>query len=220
MPRRRNSSRPALTKKQATEVRRLANQQALRISETINLTFLQENVQLYHNRSIYQGTLIGTNQGVKDDNSNTNQDVRKGDKIILKNLNLRFYLSNKYDRPNVMYKGYLFWYNSGVALTDAVVFFTQQNKMLDRINVENVSLIDSFIVRSAQSYDVTQREHSYLATLNKSWKNKVITYQENSSVPKKRDLGYVIVCYDAYGTLQSDNIASYAMNMKMSFKDP
>ena len=51
-------------------------------------------------------------------------------------------------------------------------------------------------------------------------KNKKITYDEGGSVPKKRDIGTIVVCYDAFGTLQTDNIASYAYNGNITIQDP
>ena len=136
-------------------------------------------------------------------------------------------MSNKNDRPNVMYKLYLFWYDSALTLSDTICFFTQQNKMLDRINNEAISVIDKKTVFSGPSYTTgvasdpgSAKEHSYLATLNASWKGKKITYDEAGTVPKKRTLGSIIVAYDAFGTLQTDNIASYAYNARIKFADP
>ncbi len=94
--------------------------------------------------------------------------------------------------------------------------------MLDRINNENISVIDSKTIFSGPSYEngTEKHEHSYLCTLKGSWKNKKITYDEGGSTPKKRDIGTIVVCYDAYGTLQTDNIASYAYNGNIIIQDP
>ena len=62
-------------------------------------------------------------------------------------------------------------------------------------------------------------EHSYLATLNKSWKSLKVEFDNNTSRTKDRELGFSIVCYDAYGTLQTDNIASFAYNQMVTFQD-
>lgn len=102
-----------LTRNQAKSVRRIARKTALGLSETINAVTVVENKQLLHNKTDYVGKLLATEQGLKDDNSSTSSPdaVRKGDEIILKNINVRFWLSNKDDRPNVIYKGILFWYD-------------------------------------------------------------------------------------------------------------
>ncbi len=213
--------RTGLTKKQTSSVKRISKRTVLNLSESINKVTLAEDKELIHNKSYYLGQLLATKQGVLDDNSATSSAVRKGDELLLRNINIRFWLSNKDDRPNVMYKGYLLWYEAGDTINDDLVWFTQQNKMLDRINTEQVSILDSFIVRPGNNFaGPTEKEHSYLATLNKSWKAKKIKYDEGGIRPKYKDLMFVVVAYDAFGTLQTDNIASMAYNIKLTFKDP
>lgn len=219
---RKMSRRPrGLTKTQASSVKKIARAQTLALSETINKVDIVENIQLFHNKPLYVGGLLATSQGVADDNTQSSKDVRKGDEILLKNMNIRFWLSNKLDRPNVMYKGVLFWYKANTPLSDPIVYFTQTNKMLDRYNTETIRVIDQFILNSTNNYavDANNHEHSYLATLNKSYKSKRIKYEENTPVTKGWDMGFALVCYDAFGTLQTDNIASVAYNTKLSFKD-
>lgn len=216
----RKSRKRNVTKAQESVMRKIAREEQFSNMESKHLVYQLENVALYHNVPKYYGTLLGTLQGTKDDNSGASSDVRVGDELILRNLNVRFWISTKSDRPNCIFKGYLIWYNSCDTLNNALVFATQQNKMIDRINKEKVSIIDSFIIRPRQNYSVVSREHSYLATLNGSWKNKKIVYDEGGSAPKKRDIAFVLVTYDAYGTLQSDNIASFAINSRLTFKDP
>ncbi len=214
--------RGGLSRRQASSVRKIARKTALGLSETINAVTLYENQQLVHNKVYYLKNLLETTQGLLDENDGGSAEnaVRKGDELILKNINLRFWLSTKKDRPNVIYKGVLFWYDASASPGDTMVYFTQQNKMLDRYNTEQISIIDTFIVNSKSSYATTENEHSQLATLNKSWKVKKIKYDEGGSFPKFKDIGMALVAYDAFGTLQSDEIASFALNIKMSYKDP
>lgn len=171
---------------------------------------------------MYQGALLATTQGVQDPDNQVGNSARKGDKIYLRNVNVRFWLSNKLDRPNVMYKLFLFWYTEGQTLSDQLCFFTQTNKMLDRINNENIGIIDQKTVFSKDMYlNGTEKfEHSQLCTLNGNWKGKKIVYDNGGSTPRKRNVGFCVVCYDAYGTLQTDNIASVAYNYVTRFQDP
>jgi len=94
--------------------------------------------------------------------------------------------------------------------------------MLDRINDEQISIIDKQTIFSGPSYEngTEKHEHSYLCTLKGSWKSKKITYDEGGAQPKKRDIGLMVVCYDAFGTLQTDNIASFAYNGNITIQDP
>lgn len=219
-----------LTKKQQRSVRKIAKKVAMSLPERKVFGFLDENIQLFHNKSDYKGNFLECKQGVADPNdlqaSNTRL-ARIGDEFLLRECNIRLWLSNKNDRPNVMYKCFMFWYDSNVTLADTVVWFTQQNKMLDRINNEQISIIDQQTIFSGPSYTTgvasdpgSAKEHSYLCTLKGRWKGRKITYDEGGTVPKKRTIGMAVVCYDAYGTLQTDNIASYAYNAKIVIQDP
>ncbi len=215
------SHHAGLSKTQAKSVRKIAKKQVMKMAETKTVGKQTENVQLFHNKALYLQNLLATTQGVEDPNDLTSSAARIGDSVKLTNVNIKFWLSNKLDRPNVMYRLILFWYDTPLVLSDAICFFTQTNKMLDRPNNENISIIDQKYIFSQHMYlNGTEKfEHSQLATLKGNWKGRKITYDEGGSLPKKRSIGVCVVCYDAYGTLQTDNIASLAYNYNMNFKD-
>lgn len=211
-----------LTRNQQKDVRAIARSTLRGAMEVKTVGKSQENIQLFHNKALYQGALLATSQGVTDPDNQSGNAARIGDEILLRNVNVRFWLSNKLDRPNVMYKLFLFWYTEGQTLSDTLCFFTQGNKMLDRINNENIGIIDQKTVFSKEMYlNGTEKfEHSQLCTLNGNWKGKKIIYDQGGSTPKKRNVGFCVVCYDAYGTLQTDNIASLAFDYATRFQDP
>lgn len=210
-----------LSKTQARSVRKIAKKQVMRLAETKTVGKQTEDVELYHNKALYIQNLLATTQGVEDPNDLSTAAARIGDSVSLTNVNIKFWLSNKLDRPNVMYRLIMFWYDTPLTLSDAVCFFTQTNKMLDRPNNENISIIDQkYIFSKAMYLNGTEKfEHSQLATLKGNWKGRKIQYDEGGVLPKKRTIGVCAVCYDAYGTLQTDNIASLAYNYNMNFKD-
>jgi len=212
---------PGLSKTQAKSVRKIAKKTVMGIAETKVVGKEEENVQLFHNKALYLSNLLSCKQGVKDPNNLAAGDARIGDQINLTNCNIKFWLSNKDDRPNVMYRLIMFWYDSSLTLSDALCYFTQTNKMLDRPNKENISIIDQKYIFSQNNYavDANNHERSQLGTLNGRWKGRKITYDEGGDIPKKRTIGVCVVCYDAFGTLQTDNIASVAYNFNTSFKD-
>lgn len=217
-----SKSRSSLSRKQKMEVKKIASKVVDAEIEDKRNVYILENTQLDHNKTKYIGKLLANvQQGVTTGDDGTTKTNRIGDQISLKNVNVRFWLSNKLDRPNVMYKGVLFWYPFGQTLSDQVVYLTQTNKMLDRYNYKSIQIIDTFIVKSKEMYDngTEKWEHSYLASLNKSYKNKKIQYQNNSTSPKSHELGFAVVAYDAYGTIQTDNIASFAYNIQLTFQD-
>lgn len=203
---------------------------ALMIDDEIedkSYVYTAENDQLYHNKPLYASKFLGDiQQGVQTGDTSTTggqgvKTIRIGDQIRLKNINIRFWLSNKLDRPNCIYKLVLFWYPIGIPPSDVLVYKTQTNKILDRYNTDNIKIIDQVIVKSTNNYavDANNHEHSYLATLNKSYKSKKIQYDNNGQQPKGWDIGMAVVVYDAYGTLQTDNIASFAFQSLITFQD-
>lgn len=212
----------SFTKNQKSAVKAITRQVLRRNMETKVVGKNQENIELYHNKAFYQDGLLNTAQGVEDPNDQSTNKGRIGDEVLLRNLNVRFWLSNKLDRPNCMYKLFLYWKDSAIASSDGLCFFTQTNKMLDRINNENIGIIDQKTVFSKGMYDngTEKWEHSQLCTLNGNWKGKKIKYDKGGSVPSHKDIGFCVVVYDAYGTLQSDLIASVAYNYVMRFQDP
>jgi len=212
----------SFTKKQQSDVKALTRQVLRSTFEKKTVGKNQENIELYHNKAFYQGDLLNTGQGVEDPDDQSTNKARIGDELLLRNLNVRFWLSNKLDRPNCMYKLFLFWYDAAVPLTDGLCFFTQTNKMLDRINNENIGIIDQKTVFSRGMYDngTEKWEHSQLCTLNGNWKGKKIKYDDGSGAPSHKNIGFCVVVYDAFGTLQTDLIASCAYNYVTRFQDP
>ncbi len=219
----RTSKIKGLNKKEKAQVRSMIDDEI----EDKSFVYTAENNQLLHNVPVFAAKFLGDiQQGTQDGNTSTTggtgkQTIRVGDQISLKNINVRFWLSNKLDRPNVMYKVVLFWYPVGIAPNNNLVYFTQTNKMLDRYNTDNIKIIDQKIVKSTNNYavDANNHEHSYLCTLNKSYKRKKIQYDNNGQQPKGWDIGMAVVCYDAFGTLQTDNIASFAYQSLITFQD-
>jgi len=235
MPRR--TKKTAISKRMQKEMKQIAESVVNEENEDKAFVYTHENEQLYHNIPNYVYKFLSDiQQGTSDGDTSTtggtgDQDIRIGDEIKLKNVNIRLWLSNKLDRPNVIYKGCLFWYPVGQAPSNTMVFKTQSNKLLDRYNRDNIKVIDTFIVKSGSNYAqptyypaggvvaVTGKEHSTLVTLNKSYKGKTILYDNNGTAPKGWNLGMQIVCYDAFGTLQTDNIASFAYQSLITFQD-
>ncbi len=217
-----SNKNPGLSKTQASTVRKIAKKVQNSQIERKVFGFLKENIQLLHNKGDYSLSYLRCKQGIEDPNNLANALVRIGDEFYLRDINIRLWLSNKKDRPNVMYKCFLFWYDVATTVDDASAFFTGQNKMLDRINNEFISIIDQKTIFSSADYTsgASPREHSYLCTLKGRWKNRKITYDEGGGEPKKRDIGLCVVAYDAFGTLQTDNIASYAYNANITIQDP
>ncbi len=230
-PQRRRTARPkGLSKNQVKSVRAIAKSTTLRLSETKAVGRQSPGSPtvpaqaLFHNQPFYLGALLATKQGVLDPNDYSSSSARIGDEILLKNINVRFCLSGF--RPNVTYKLVLFWYETDAALANDVVYFTQQNKLLDRYNTEQISIIDQKIIHPGSinrtgSDDNTSsfQRRTQLVTMNGHWKAKRIKYDESGVKPKFKDIGLAIVAFDSVNTLQTDQLAEVITDYKMTFKD-
>lgn len=175
---------------------------------------------LKHNIVNYHGGLLTTSQGVLDPNDYTSNAARIGDEIILKNVNVRFMLSAL--RPNVTYRAILFWYESGTTLANDIVYFTQGNKLLDRYNTEQISIIDQKLITpniGALPADDANPRRSRLFTLNGNWKSKKVVYDNAATNPRFKDIGMAVIAYDSINTLQTDSVAEYVYDYKIKFKD-
>ena len=239
-----------LTKAQKSEVRSLAKATTLRLAETKQVGKISPLNELFHNKTEFHGPYLAQiKKGLNDPTLQTNVNARVGDEILLKSFEQRYWLSNKYDRPNVMYRITTFWFpqpaNTSVSPLPTDVYFysptlgTAPNIMICRCNTEVIKVISDKIVFSENNYaipyyntkdplviTVAGKERSQLRTINKNWKARKVKYLDSGvdgvgagGPPKNADIWVAVTAYDAYGTLITDNIASYAFNPIVKFKD-
>jgi len=233
MPRRSGSSKArkgrksgGLSKRQVTTVRREAKKVLASTAETkvkgaqLIATPSGGAQALFHNKVFYLSGLLDTKQGVEDPNDYSSASMRIGDELQLTGLSVRWMMSAF--RPNVTYKVAMFWYETGVTLADAIVYFTQGNKLLDRYNTEQISIIDQKIVApniGALPADDENPRRTRLVNLNGRWKMKRIKYNEGGTTPKFKNIGVIAVAYDSINTLQTDQVAECVYDYKCFFKD-
>jgi len=202
----------------------------------------EENVQLYHNvgKSVaYSGAVypyafymnpLGLQQG-------TSSGQRIGDKIQSTGLSVKMWLSQKSDRPNVMYRILVLAYpDLDIGGLSAYIGVNQRifypldagNAMIENVQTDNFNVVYDRVIRPiAQSGypNPTGKEHStyhrfYIPT------NRVISYRDDTAggstvIPKnQRDrLAMFVIPYDAWGTLVTDNIASMAYVFRHYYRD-
>ncbi len=221
-------------RRKAKPIQRLANQMktiALKQCETKVASDTAENLNLTHNGTYFKSNFFFTSQGTGDPQGlDSSPRVRIGDEIIARGIKFKWWLSNKGDRPNVMYNIYVFYYNT--LETPTVSTFWRgtdgvggtMNRMLDNPNPDRIKVLKKFVVNSKSQYLGTAPdlfEHSQYRECYLSFNNKKIVYRRDSSgVPKHWDLGFAVVPYDSFGTLITDNIASFAWSSTFYFKDP
>lgn len=226
--RRTNRKKTVVTKK---NLHKEMKKVALRQCETKLSNQTNENQQLYHNRTNYISGLFATNQGTQDpEGLEFNTRNRVGDEIIARGMKFKWWLSTKTDHPNVMYNIYVFYYNTLETPTDSNFWRGTNgvggvmNRMIDAPNPERIKILKKFTVQpKAAFYEPAPngKEFSQYRECWLSFNNKKITYRrDNVTQPKGWDLGFAIVPYDSYGSLATDNIASFAFSTTLYFKDP
>ncbi len=196
----------------------------LKQSETKHKTVTFQNQNLNHN-SIddfkEQNPLRALDQGI-------DEHQRIGDEIIGKYINYKIWLSNKSDRPNVLYRIVVYRCPKDESETNHLNIYegVSPNKMIDYINTEKYTPLFQKFVKITNDTSLesgaTLRETSKLISFSINLKNQKIKYENSTGFPKyQRDqIRLSITPYDAYGTLTSDIIASYAMTARVYYKDP
>jgi len=210
----------------------LINQVSLKKAETKDTHVIAENIQLYHNVENIRYSFLYTQQGIGDgDVGTTNYACRVGNEIICRGISIKLWFANKLDRPNVMYRVIVFKYRADTTIGSAYKSQGSTNLMIRDIDNEKITVLKSKLFNLQVGFSAVpnsgtvgdqdgKEAHRYI----KFWlplKNMKLRYKDdNSGSPKYTDIGISIVPYDSYGTLTTDNIASYAISHKLYFKDP
>lgn len=192
---------------------------ALGQCETKRIITTSENLQIFHNVPSIIGNLCSTTQG-------TSQVSRVGDEVIAQYLKIKLWLSNKSDRPNVMWRVIVYCPRPGTTTLDWQTN-SATNRILafvdtDKLNVKSQKILNPPPGDFSLETGATLKERSRYLTMNVNVKNYKISYfSDNDTVPKlqKHNICVAVIAYDAYGTLITDNIASYAFSYEFYFKD-
>lgn len=208
-------------------VKRVALKAVMKKSETKSTHVTEENKNLYHNVGYNITGLLNTTQAISDNQAGTSVLAsRIGDQVSAKGLGIKLWLSNKLDRPNVMYRLFVYMYQSQTLPTMSDLFKSQLgNRMMDDIDVESYKILYHKRVNLQVGYSNSgggggygKECHKYLSI----WiplKLRNLIYNDGGSIPKFKNIGFAIVPFDSYGTLTTDNIASFAYSYKFYFKD-
>lgn len=211
----------------------------MRKAETKHYQVYQENVQLYHNvgkSAAFTGAsepyavylnMLGVPVGATEQS-------RVGAKVQSRGVRVQLWLSNKLDRPNVMYRIMVLTYptldpNTNLIWTGLNQLVTDNiggnpNNMLGPVDTKIYGVkYDKRIQPFAGEY--LDKEHSrYHSFFLKT--NRTITYQDladgsSNNIPKSQNNRYAlfVIPYDAYGSVVTDNIATVAFQIRHFFKD-
>jgi hypothetical protein len=186
------------------------------------------NVQLYHDGSngVTAGgfnnpfsPLTGLPQG-------TGNGQRIGDDIYATDCSIRLWLSNKPDRPNVMYRVAVVILPGSSALIApnvATLFPNAGTQFITAFNdtAQYSVLYDKIVNKDTYSTvwyagASIAKERSFFHDVHLPFKAPVTFNGTNTATAS---LYVYVIAYDAFGSLAADNIASYAYSTRLRYTD-
>lgn len=212
-------------------------------SETKMFQFAEENLQLYHNvgYSTTSGPLTPRSApvffniwaGIAKGTARFN---RIGDKITPRGMSLKLWISNKLDRPNVMYRIMIVRIPKSVAGTatsiatvdvwDQTQLGAVGNKMLMKVDNDRgfKCLYDRVINNRAGVSNAGSTALKEFSFYKKLWirnrKARDIIYDSTTSEQiVNNPIILMVIPYDAFGTQTTDNVASFAYYGTCYYKD-
>lgn len=232
---RKSSRRPRITRKRRASAPARRNLVKLIKRTVMRKTELKEKFQnagkteIYHN-CFYSGTAINTglvwplNDSTLMPTQGVAENQRVGDEIYITGFKLRILVGQKADRPNVNWRYFVLKVPKGSPITYANWFSTNTgNVLLDDPNRDFVTTLSTGIWRpneaglvggSADEYTFTKRMWiPYKKHLKFGPANAAVTHNDD-------DLYFVLMGYDAFGSIQTDNIGYVQCGASMMYRDP
>lgn len=185
--------------------------------------------EIYHN-CFHSGTPINTgfvwpmNAYTLMPTQGVGEDQRVGDEIYISGFKVRMLIGQKADRPNVNWRYFVLTVPKGSSITYANWFSANTtNVMLDDPNRDFVKVLHTGVWRpneaglvggSADEYTFTKRMYiPYKKHLKFGPANAAVTHNDH-------DLYFVLMGYDAFGSLQTDNIGYVQFGASIMYRDP
>lgn len=212
---------------------KLINKVSLKKAETKHTHRIDENQNINHNGESIKYGFLYTQQGTNDpDNGTSNYTGRLGNEVVARGLSFKFWIANKLDRPNVMYRIVIFKYRADTVPTTCYKSQGTSNIMLRDLDVDLMTPIKTIRINlnqgAAEAVKLISGSDQFVGIEGHTYrsfyiplKNKIVRYKDdNSGSPKYYDYAYSVCAYDSWGTPQADVVGSVASNVKFYFKDP
>lgn len=192
--------------------------------------FAFEKTEIYHN-SFYSpggappsGYICAINNYGLMPAQGTGDNQRVGDQINVSGFKLKLLIGQKADRPNVSFRWFVLRVPKGSAISYTTWFVgTTGNVLLDDPNTDFVKVLRSGLWRPNEAglANTGGDEYTFAKRLWIPYK-KLIKFgpADAATTHNDDDLYFTMVGYDAYGTLQTDNIAYAQMGLELHYRDP
>lgn len=193
----------------------------MRTTESKSKYVSHDKIEMYH-----QGfnVTLGFNQPGAMPTQGTGDNQRIGDQINLSGFKFKILFGQKGDRPNVNFKWWILKVPKGSAINYNNWFnVITSNTMLDDPNTDFVKILKKGYMRPNQAglTATGDDEFTFVKEIYLPYKKLLKFGPANAAVTHNDDdLYLVVIAYDAYGTLITDNIAYMQTLSTMYYKDP
>lgn len=222
--RRYKSRRAATTRRPtfATRVRRVI----LRTGELKSKHSPVTKVEIFHNSFNTGGYVLKLNSDAYYPTQGVAQNQRVGDEIMLSGIGIKLLIGQKADRPNVTFRWAVITLPRGATINYASVFQAVTNNVLiDDFNKDFATVKSSGLWRPNEAglNGTGGDEYTFVKKVYVPWKHKTKFGPANGASTQldTQDLYFIMVAYDAYGSITgTDNIAYAESLVTVYYRDP
>lgn len=223
----RSSRKPLRKSFMRRNVARIARQVVLRAAESKTKIESWGKFELYHNSlsaTLTGGCVIQLNDYNRMPAQGGDDHQRNGDTIIGRGWKVRMTLANKADRPNVTYRIMVVARSlSGQPGYSHILQPTSGNVLLDSIDRDtNTVLYQKWYKPNRAFVDTSESGAREFLVPFKFFipRKKTLKFDNNGYVGNDKFIWLIVTAYDAYGTLNTDNIAYTQIWTEFLYKDP
>lgn len=209
--------------------------------ETKQYSFGAQNIELYHNiGSLPAAGALPTSDAVffnpwLDISQGVGSYQRTGNEIMPVGMSLKIMLHNKGDRPNLYYRiivaklpkmtGGAITSRNNLQIFEPTNQGTLGGYMIQPLNKDlGVKAYYDKLIRLQGNNTWNQAGGKEISKIIKIWikrkRSGKIIYDQAQNTIVNNPLALYVIPYDAFGTLTTDNIASYQYHCKLYYKDP
>lgn len=188
-------------------------------------------IELYHNSgSPASGRILPAVLAIDGQNAlpaqGTASNQRVGDSVYIEGVKLRLMFGQKLDRKNVTFRVLVLRCTAATLPTtlNELIVASSLNILLDQPDPERGTVVLDKLIKHRMSPDLSgvggaDKEYTFVEEYYFPVKAKA-DFTSGTVAPDRKNLFVYVFAYDAFGTLQPDNIAYVQGNSVLSFRDP
>lgn len=181
-------------------------------------------MELNHNTFTVGGGVMLLNDATLMPTQGVGDNQRVGDQINITAFKIKALFGQKGDRPNVSFRYWVLSAPKGTSPTYANFFINiTGNILLDDPNMDTVTVLKTGIMRPNEAGLAATGNDEY--TFAKRWwlpYKKLLKFGPGDAAVthNDNDIYLIVIPYDAFGSLGTDNIAYMQASVEIYYKDP